>query len=62
MTVNLLFTKDVYRAIWNESNVGRSDNDLTSAVVYILDKILRKYPCIENMTTWSDSCVDTSKS
>lgn len=51
----------IYCALWHEGIVGRSGNDIASAVYHILNKIYSQNPTITRITTWSDSCVPQNR-
>jgi len=59
LTVNS--KKTVYCAIWNEALVGRSGNDIASAIESILNKVTSENPTIQHIITWSDSCVPQNR-
>lgn len=61
MTAHVNVSSGVYCAIWNEALVGRSGNDLASAVIFILTKIVEDIDNIEHIITWSDSCVPQNR-
>lgn len=61
MTAHVNVSSQVYCAIWNEALVGRSGNDLASAVIFILTKIVEDIDSIEHIITWSDSCVPQNR-
>lgn len=46
----------VYCALWHEGIVGRSGNDMTSAILKVLETIFEQNPTITNIITWSDGC------
>lgn len=53
--------KEGYCCIWDESQAGRTGNDMASAAVAILAKVLQKHPDISKMIIWSDSCIPQNK-
>lgn len=63
MTAHLKMTSHskIYCALWHEGIVGRSGNDMASAVYHILNKIYSQNPTITRITTWSDSCVPQNR-
>lgn len=63
MTVHLQMTShsQVYCALWHEGIVGRSGNDMASAVLKVIETIFVQYPTITNIITWSDSCVPQNR-
>ncbi|KAJ8966970.1 hypothetical protein NQ314_003193 [Rhamnusium bicolor] len=48
-------------AVWPETMCGRSGNDLASAFIQILGLIITSHPEIEEIFTWSDSCVPQNR-
>ena len=50
-----------YCAIWCEGTAGRGGNEIASALVSILEKVLLNNPLIKNIILWSDSCVPQNK-
>lgn len=61
LTSHCSIGKEVYCAVWPESMCGRSGNDLASALVQMLEKIVSKHPDINEIITWSDSCVPQNR-
>lgn len=61
LTAILSSTKQVYCAIWHEMMMGRSGNDIASALVAILEKVVSDNPDIRNLVLWSDSCVPQNR-
>ncbi|XP_067634692.1 uncharacterized protein [Eurosta solidaginis] len=53
--------KVTYCALWNETLSGRSGNDIASALIKILNKILEEHPNINTIILWSDSCVPQNR-
>ncbi|RUS83143.1 hypothetical protein EGW08_009090 [Elysia chlorotica] len=53
-----------YGALWHEAQNGRSGNDIASAVIRLLEDVIKDYndsPLIENIILWSDSCVPQNR-
>lgn len=61
LTAHSSVGKEVYCAIWPETMCGRSGNDISSALIQILEKIISKHPQIIEIITWSDSCVPQNR-
>ena len=61
MTAHCSLDKQGYCAIWAENLAGRTGNDMASAVVKLLDKIVENHPLISCITLWSDSCISQNK-
>lgn len=63
MTVHLqiMSHSQVYCALWHEGIVGRSGNDMASAVIKVFETIFEQNPTITNIITWSDSCVPQNR-
>lgn len=40
---------------------GKTANDIASAVIKIIHRIVVDFPKIKNITTWSDSCVPQNR-
>ena len=57
LTAHLSLNKCAYNAMWSEHQAGRGANEITSALVKILEKVLEDYPLLESITLWSDSCI-----
>ena len=43
--------------IWTELTSGRADNDIASAAIAILNKVVEDHPTVTDIVCWSDSCV-----
>ena len=54
-------TKRPYCAIWPETMSGRSGNDIASALVDILNRVVADHSAAEHLTLWSDSCVPQNR-
>lgn len=61
LTAILSSTKKVYCAVWHEMFMGRSGNDIASAVVTILERVFDDNPNLTNLVLWSDSCVPQNR-
>lgn len=63
MTAHLKMTTHtkIYCGLWHEGIVGRSGNDMASAVQAILTTICDQNPIITRIVTWSDSCVPQNR-
>jgi hypothetical protein len=57
LTAHCSKDKRGYGAIWCESTAGRSGNDLASALVSILDMMVKEHPRRSKFILWSDSCI-----
>lgn len=55
LTAHSSIGNQVYCAVWNETLIGRSGNDIASAVVHILQHIIDNNNEINSFITWSDS-------
>ena len=53
--------KKGYCAIWTEVTSGRAGNDIASAFVSILRKIVEDNPAATDLICWSDSCVPQNR-
>ena len=62
MTGHLSLDNQGYCAIWTEVLAGRAGDDIASAAITILDKVLEDNPEISNLVIWRDSCAAKSKS
>jgi len=61
MTGHLTVNSKKTVAIWNAGLVGRSGNDIASAIESILNKVISGNPTIQHIITWSDSCVPQNR-
>ena len=50
-----------YCAFWPEHISGRTGNDMSTAIVCILEKNLQNNPHITRFTLWSDNCISQNK-
>lgn len=53
--------KITYCAIWTEAHSGRSGNDICSALIRILNELVKDFPLIKCIVLWSDSCVPQNR-
>lgn len=61
LTALLSSTKQVYCALWNESLMGRSGNDIASALLKILEAVFKDNRDLTSLILWSDSCVPQNR-
>ena len=61
LTAHCSVDNRAYCAVWNEGTRGRSGNDLASALVAILEKVIAQNPGVLKITLWSDACVPQNK-
>ena len=61
LTAHCSKSKRGYCALWTEALSGRAGNDLASATIMILKKIVEDHPAAENIVLWSDSCVPQNR-
>ena len=54
-------TKKGYCSIWSEDRGGRSGNDIASAIVNNLERIVKDHPEASDLILWSDSCVPQNR-
>ncbi|CAC5423890.1 unnamed protein product [Mytilus coruscus] len=47
--------------IWSEHIAGRGANEISSALLKILEKVLEDFPTLETITLWSDSCIPQNR-
>lgn len=50
-----------YNVVWNETFAGRGANEIASAVLIVLEKVLEKHPFVTSFILWSDSCVPQNR-
>ena len=53
--------KEGYCAIWHEGIGGRGGNDIASALVKILGRVVSDFPNTLHLILWSDSCIAQNK-
>ena len=53
--------KQGYCSIWTEAVSGRAGNDLASAFIALMEKIVADNPTITHYVTWSDSCMPQNR-
>ena len=51
-------SKEPFCAVWTETTAG---NDLTSAIIHLLDTITSRHSDINTLILWSDSCVPQNR-
>lgn len=56
-----LYEKKGYCAVWTELQSGRAGNDIASAFITMLEKIVVDYPLFADIVIWSDSCVPQNR-
>lgn len=61
LTAHFSVTKNVYCAIWTENLMGRSGNDIASALYKILEQVLADHPNVTELILWADSCVPQNR-
>lgn len=50
-----------YCVVWTEAHSGRSGNDIASALIQILERLIEVYPTLKSIILWSDSCVPQNR-
>ncbi|GFR75979.1 hypothetical protein ElyMa_003935100 [Elysia marginata] len=53
--------KQVYCVIWTECLAGRGGNEIASALLKIFQDVVLNNPTVQNIITWSDSCVSQNR-
>ncbi|XP_072398779.1 uncharacterized protein [Diabrotica undecimpunctata] len=61
LTAILSSTKQVYCSLWHECLMGRTGNDLASALIKILEAVFLDNPNLTSLLLWSDSCVPQNR-
>ncbi|CAG2221282.1 unnamed protein product [Mytilus edulis] len=61
LTGHFSLNKCAYNAIWPEHIAGRGANEISSALLKILEKVLEDFPSLETITLWSDSCIPQNR-
>lgn len=61
LTAFLSTTKQVYYSLWHEGLMGRTGNDLASALIKILDAVFKDNQSLTSLVLWSDSCVPQNR-
>lgn len=61
LTAHCNLNKQAYCCIWSEGTHGRQGNDIASALIKILERVVKDFPHINKMILWSDSCVPQNK-
>lgn len=53
--------KTTYCSLWNEGIMGRSGDDIASALIKIIKEVAKDLPDTKKIILWSDSCVAQNK-
>jgi len=62
LTAHCSLSKQSYGALWPETMSGRSGNDIASALVCLLERLVNDHPDqLEEVVLWSDSCVPQNR-
>jgi len=61
LTGHLSINRQAYCVVWHESLSGRAGNDIASALVAMLGKVVEQNPNITEMSLWADSCVPQNR-
>lgn len=61
LTAHCSTLKTAYNVLWTECIAGRGANEIASALVIILEKVIENYPHIQKFVLWSDSCVPQNR-
>ncbi|CAG2215890.1 DNAH [Mytilus edulis] len=61
LTAHMSLNKTAYNAVWSEHQAGRGANEISSALLKILEKVVQDFPLLENITLWSDSCIPQNR-
>jgi len=61
LTGHLSVKKKGYCSVWHEGLSGRGGNDIASAVVAILKKIVVEFPELSELVLWADSCISQNR-
>jgi hypothetical protein len=61
LTAHCSLDRSGYCAVWAENVSGRSGNDISSALIELLNRIVQKHAEITRITLWSDVCVAQNK-
>ena len=56
-TTGHLSNKQGFCCIWMEAMAGRAGDDISSAVIRVVNEIIKDNPEILDLITWSGSCV-----
>ncbi|CAG2239042.1 unnamed protein product [Mytilus edulis] len=57
LTGHFSLNKCAYNAVWSEHIAGKGANEIASALLKILEKVLEDFPTLETVTLWSNSCI-----
>ena len=61
LTTHCSSNNKIYCSVWSEVLCGRSGINIASAFIQILNEILIENPEINEIITWSDSCVPQNR-
>ncbi|CAH1955924.1 unnamed protein product [Acanthoscelides obtectus] len=61
LTAHLSLTKQVYCAVWTVHLIGRTGNDIASALYKILSQVVKDHPIMTELILWYDSCVPQNR-
>ena len=61
LTAHFSLNKGAYNAMWPETMAGRGGNEIASALIVILKRIIADFPLLNEFTLWSDSCVPQNR-
>ena len=61
LTAHCSVDNRAYCAVWCEGSRNRCGNDIASALVAILEKVIAQNPGVLTITLWSDACVPQNK-
>nr|CAI5820907.1 unnamed protein product [Callosobruchus analis] len=61
LTAHLSLSKQVYCAVWAEHLIGRTGNDIASALYRILNQVVEDHPSLTELILWCDSCVPQNR-
>ena len=62
LTAHCSLSKQSYGALWPETLSGRSGNDIASALVCLLERLVNDHPDqTEEVVLWSDSCIPQNR-
>nr|CAH7712408.1 unnamed protein product [Callosobruchus chinensis] len=61
LTAHLSLSKQVYCAVWAEHLIGRTGNNIASALYRILNQVVEDHPSLTELILWCDSCVPQNR-
>nr|CAH7724128.1 unnamed protein product [Callosobruchus chinensis] len=61
LTAHLSLSKQVYCAVWAEHLIGRTGNDIASALYRILNQVVEDHPSLTELILWCDSYVPQNR-